>query len=167
MLYTSSEANKLLKQTQEELENLNAYEDRASVFHAALGENVDDVRPEFDIVLYNQKVMNLHKRIREIKHAISKFNLTTELPSFPGLTVDQALVYMPQLSERVNHLKRMMSYLPKSRETITPNVIDYVITNYDPVQAKAMYDEAYHTLMRLQTDLDTVNNTVKSISIDF
>lgn len=166
MLYTSSEANKLLKQTQEELDNLYAYENRASVFHAALGENVDDVRPEFDLAFYNQQVMDLYKRIREIKHAISRFNLTTELPSFPGLTVDQALIYMPQLFARVGQLKTMMSYLPKSRSAITPNVIDYTITNYDPAQAKAMYDEAYHTLMRLQTDLDIVNNTVKSISID-
>lgn len=166
MLYTSSEANKLLKRTEEELNNLYAYGTRTSVFHVALGENVNDVRPEFDLALYNEQIMGLCKKIRGIKHAINQFNMKTELPSFPGLTVDQALIYMPQLSSHVSQLKIMMSRLPKSRDTATPNVIDYVIANYDPAQAKAMYDEAYHTLMRLQTDLDTVNNTVKSISID-
>jgi transcriptional regulator with XRE-family HTH domain len=48
MKYTSSEANKLLKQLNQEHDHLLMMESQSCQFNAALGEDVESVRPEYD-----------------------------------------------------------------------------------------------------------------------
>ena len=45
MKYTSAEANKLLRQLNEQKERLLNIESRSSTFIAAVGEDIEDVRP--------------------------------------------------------------------------------------------------------------------------
>ena len=48
MRYTSSEANKLLRRLTEERDALLVKELKSSTFLAAMGEDVDSVRPDYD-----------------------------------------------------------------------------------------------------------------------
>ena len=78
------------------------------------------------------------------------------------MTIDQVLIYIPQLSKRINKLYSMMSVLPKRRCAANShsNIIDYTYANYDVAQARADYEKANDTLAKLQTALDLVNSTV-------
>ena len=94
MKYTSAEAAKLLRELNDRHDNLELQENLCSVFNAALGENIEDVRPEYDYRLVQDQLADLEQQIRKVKHVISMFNLTHLVPGF-DMTVDQILVYIP------------------------------------------------------------------------
>ena len=82
------------------------------------------------------------------------------------MTIDRALVYLPFLSARVKKLGEMKARLPKARENHDGyagygNLVDYRYINYDRSIAAQDYDAAFDELCRLQTALDTVNNSEK------
>lgn len=163
MKYTSAEAAKLLRELNDRHDNLELQENLCSVFNAALGENIEDVRPEYDYRLVQDQLADLEQQIRKVKHVISMFNLTHLVPGF-DMTVDQILVYIPQLSKRKQKLAAMMQRLPKQRASargFSPDttVIDYCIANYDPEKAKEDYTAVSAELSRAQTALDLLNST--------
>ena len=96
------------------------------------------------------------------------FNSTHEVPGF-GMTVDQLLVYIPQLNQRKAKLRNMAGVLPKARvkgrSAVNSAVIEYTYANYDVEKAKAAADAAAEELARAQTALDKVNNT-ETMEID-
>lgn len=163
MKYTSAEAAKLLRELNDRHDNLELQENLCSVFNAALGENIEDVRPGYDYRLVQDQLADLEQQIRKVKHVISMFNLTHVVPGF-DMTVDQILVYIPQLSKRKQKLAAMMQRLPKQRASargFSPDtaVIDYCIANYDPEKAKEDYTAVSAELSRAQTALDLLNST--------
>lgn len=165
MQYTSSEAAKLLRKLNEELNIMLAMEQQVCVFNAALGEDIESVRPNYNYKEIQQKLNDLERKILTVKHAINKFNATCEIPEF-GLTIDQMLVYMPLLFSRKNKLSKMATRLPKQRDNIraysgNSAVIDYTYSNYDVNCVKEDYDAVSDELARAQTALDVINNTVK------
>ena len=163
MLYTSAEANKLLRKLKESLSFDEIEERQKSTYTRALEEKDEDVRPEgYDLETTHNAVTVLQDQIRRLKHAINVFNVETEVPD-TGMTIDQVLIYMPQVSELASKYTRMARVQPKTRLSHTPNVIDYQITNYDPADAKRFAEHYNDELAKLQTALDTVNNTVKGI----
>ena len=168
MKYTSAQANKLLKKLNDEYDLLLAEEAESSTFLAAMGEDPESVRPEYDYLETQKSLEELGSRIIKLKHAINLFNTTHTLPGFE-LTVDEALVYIPQLSKKVKKLAEMKARLPKSRENqeyySRTSIIDYRYTNYDRKTVKKDYDRAFDKLSALQTALDTLNNSV-TLEID-
>ena len=82
-----------------------------------------------------------------------------------GMTIDQVLVYIPQLTEMRNRLYPMQNRLPKQRSSIggigSSTVIDYSYTNYSVERAKEDYRRISDELRKIQTALDLVNTTVK------
>lgn len=169
MKYTSAEASKLIRKLEEEATNLRDMEEKSAVFNAASGENVEDLRPEYDFAATQARLEELYERIRTAKHAVNVFNTTHELPGFEGLTIDQALVYIPQLNKRKDKLRWMAAHLPKERvdsyQLARTNIIDYEVINFDREQVKAAYDATGQTLAKLQLVLDTVNTT-ETMEID-
>ena len=163
MQYTSAQAAKILRRLNEEHIALLNMEQQSKDFLASVGEDPEDVRPDYDYAATQSKLAELEEKIRRVKHAISVFNTTTLVPEF-GMTVDQLLVYIPQLSQRKIKYSEMMSKLPKARETgaayTRGNIIDYRYANYDISAAEKDYSEAADTLGRAQTALDVVNNTL-------
>lgn len=161
MKMTSAQANKQLKQMNSELSMLLRTEQQSCVFRAALGEYVEDVRPEYDYPRTQLAIDILSTKIRKLKHSINVFNTITEIPG-QYCTIDEALVMIPQLTQKVNKLAKMRSRLPKERadDCFRSNVIDYVITNYDISNVVADFQNAQEELIELQTALDMVNNTV-------
>lgn len=164
---TSAEANKLLKKLQDELNQVKTLETKASVFNAAAGEDVEELRPKYDYEATQKKLDEIEATIVRVKHAINVFNCTTEVPDF-GFTIDQALVYLPQLSARKTKLLGMSTALERERTGNTwDKYIDYRITNYPIDKAKEDFNTVSDELSKLQMGLDKVNSTqVMVIDID-
>ena len=160
---TSAQAAKELKKLNEQHEALLAQENKASTFVAAIQEDIESNRPEYDYNIAQAQLEELEGKIRSLKHAINTFNLSTEVPGF-GMTIDQMLVYIPQLNARKRRLERMRDRLPKERVTgfgSSSNIIEYNYTNYDVKKAAEDCDAVTDELARAQNALDLVNSTVE------
>lgn len=160
MTYTSAQANKLLKKLHGEHAALLDKESRSKDFCAAMGEDVESVRPAYDYADTQNRLAELEQRIRKVKHAINVFNATHVIPDF-HMTIDEMLVYIPQLTQRKNKLAEMKARLPKERVEEQygrqSNIIDYTYANYDLAAVEADYEEAADALSRAQLALDAVN----------
>lgn len=162
MKITSQEASKLLKQYNEQLSYVQNTESKSNYFLAALGEDPESVRPKYDYEETQATIQSLSTTIRKIKHTINVFNTTTIIPGF-DMTIDEMLVYIPQLTHQKDKLWNMMNRLPKVRETgrgyLKNPIIDYNDANYDIEKAKADYDIVVERLSAAQTALDLINST--------
>ena len=160
MKYTSAQANKLLKKLNDEYSALLHKEQRSRDFRAAMGEDIESVRPAYDYAKTQARLEELEGTIRRLKHAINCFNTTQVVDGF-GITIDEMLVYIPQLTKRKSKLLEMKSRLPKERVEEQygqqPNIIDYTYTNYDLAVVEADYEKTADELSRAQLALDTVN----------
>lgn len=162
MRYTSAEAAKLLRRLNEERNVVALREDNSKEFLAAVGEDVESVRPEYDYAAAQQVLLELDRKIRTVKHAINVFNVTHEVPG-TGMTIDQVLIYIPQLTARKRKLYEMQNLLPKQRESAVMmgrgnSVIDYRYANYDIAAVKEDYGKVSDELAKVQTALDAVNS---------
>ena len=162
MKYTSSEAAKLLRTLNGEYDALRYKEGQTCEFVAAVGEDIETVRPEYDYPGMQRKLKRLEEQIRAVKHEINRFNLNTVVPGF-DMTIDQMLIYIPQLTARKRKLYAMMNRLPKQRERAAGSgknyLIEYSYANYDISAAGEDYRRTSAELVRAQTALDLVNNT--------
>lgn len=162
MKYTSAEANKMLKKLGEEKESLISMENASSTFKASLGEDPETLRPEYDYSSVQKELEEIERRVREVKHAINLFNVKTVLPN-SKITIDQALILMPQLKEQKHKLFEMKNRMKKERakglDYMRSSIIDYIYVNYDLNQVKKDYDAVSEKLASLQLELDTVNST--------
>ena len=166
MKYTSAEAAKLLRSLNEEHETLIMRENQSKSFVAALTEDIESVRPEYDYAATQSMLEENERKIRIVKHAINVFNTTHTVPGF-DMTIDQLLVYIPQLSSRKMRLAQLAAVLPKSRERLSPqsSVIDYRYANYDVDTAGIDAKAASDLLAKAQTALDLINTT-ETMEID-
>ena len=167
MKRTPMELMKELKSNENEIKMLLEIEQEMSTFTSAISE-ADVVRPEYDYAATSDKIEQLQKRTRDIKHALNKFNTTTVVPDF-GCTVDELLILIPQLTERKKTLREMalrkQYSKPEMRYGSGANP-DYVIANYDINQAKKDYDIVSEKLSSAQLALDKLNSEAE-IDIDF
>ncbi len=161
---TSAEAAKMLKRVTSEKWRLLRDEKKSCVFRAALGEDMEDVRPKYDYEETQRKVRICDEKIRILKHAMNRFNVSQTVGD-TGMTIDQVLVRLPQLTEAANRLETMQERLPKRRSDIggfgKNLVIDYEYTNYSVEKAKEDFLRVSDELARMQTALDLVNTTIK------
>lgn len=158
MRYTSSEANKLLKGLEARIADLKKREIKSRKFNAASIEDIESLRPAYDFEATQRQIAALEHDVRTVKHAINIFNVSHTLPGFDDMTIDQALVYLPQLSGRVKKLQDMAAALPRERvESYRSNIIDYVIANYDITDAEQAYHDAQKELRAIQLALDAAN----------
>ena len=148
MKMTSAQAAKLLRQLNEELRTLQKRENNTRSFCASLGEDVESVRPEYDYAAMQE----------------AQSQVETKIPEF-NMTIDEMLIYLPQLTRRMEKLSAMKDVLPKAREDTflrnSSSVIDYRYANYDIAKASADHSAVMEELSRAQTALDYINNTVE------
>lgn len=161
MKYTSAEAAKLLRGLNEELALVMNSEKASKEFVAAISEDVESVRPEYNFSNTQKEIERLQQEIRKVKHAINVFNTTTVIPEL-NMTIDEALVYIPQLSAHKNKLAMMRNRLAKTREYNHSygNIIEYNYANYDVKEADAEFKRVSDLLAKAQTALDVVNNSI-------
>lgn len=165
MKFTSAEAAKLLKKLKTEEQELLNIENRSSSFVAAIQEYIEDVRPRFDYKDVEQKLRDLECRIRKVKHAINVFNTTTKVDGF-DMSIDEILVYIPQLNYNREKFERLAGKLPKERVeqkygSAPSNFIEYRYANYDIQEAQEDLNFTRAEIDRAQVALDRINNTVK------
>lgn len=163
MKMTSAQAAKLLRQWNESLKALQRREENTKTFLASLGEDIESVRPEYDYTAMQAEQAAIEANIRKLKHTLNVFNTTTIIPEFE-MAIDQMLIYLPQLTNRLEKLSRMKELLPKQRENALYSrnsaIIDYRYANYDIQTVEKDYEVLAETLAKAQTALDYINNTV-------
>lgn len=163
MRVTSAQAAKLLRQLNDELRALQLKEANSSSFVAAIQEDVESVRPAYNFKEMRDAQAEVERKIRKVKHAINVFNTTTIIPDF-NITIDEMLVYLPQLNRQCEVLSKMRDAMPKVRVSSgysSGNIIDYKYANYDIEEVGRYYAELSDTLAKAQTVLDLVNSTVE------
>lgn len=158
MKYTSAAAGKLLKKLNDERASILLREENGKEFLAAVGEDIESVRPGYDFATTQVALNEIETKIRKVKHALNVFNSTTVIPEF-GMTIDEMLVYIPQLTMRKDKLARMKDRLPKVREQtrVNSSILDYRYLNYGVDEAAAEYDKISDTLSKAQNALDAAN----------
>lgn len=158
MKYTSAEAGKLLKKLNDEHASILLREENGKEFLAAVGEDIESVRPDYNFATTQVALNEIETKIRKVKHALNVFNSTTVIPEF-GMTIDEMLVYIPQLTMRKDKLARMKDRLPKVREQtrVNSSILDYRYLNYGVDEAAAEYDKISDTLSKAQNALDAAN----------
>ena len=163
MRVTSSQAAKLLRQLNDELRALQLKEANSCSFVAAIQEDVESVRPAYNFKEMRDAQAEVECKIRKVKHAINVFNTTTIIPDF-NITIDEMLVYLPQLNRQCEVLSKMRDAMPKVRVSSgysSGNIIDYKYANYDIEEVGRYYAELSDTLAKAQTVLDLGNSTVE------
>ena len=161
MYYTCAEASKILRKLNEDLKVLRAKEVKGYRFTAAVDEDLESARPVYNYLQTQEEQSRIEAKIRTVKHAINCFNIRTMIPEF-NMTVDELLVYIPQLSERKRKLTEMASFLPKERVSNgyqATKIIEYTYTNYDLEKAADDLAKVSDELARTQTALDVINNS--------
>ena len=98
MKYTSAQANKLLKKLNDEYSALLDKEQRSRDFRAAMGEDVESVRPAYDYAATQARPAVLDGKIRALKHAINFFHMTQFVDGFE-MTIDE----MTEMGNPVHH----------------------------------------------------------------
>lgn len=161
MKCTSAEAGKMLRKLMEEKSSIEMREYNGKEFLAAVGEDLESVRPDYDFAKTQSALAEVEEKIRKLKHALNVFNSTTVIPEF-DMTIDEMLVYIPQLTARKNKLSSMKDKLPKVREQnrMNSSILDYRYLNYDVAEVAAEYEKAADTLAKAQNVLDAVNMTM-------
>lgn len=161
MKVTSAEANKMIKKLRDDITYWKLQEQNGSRFIAATIENIEDVRPAYSYAVVTEKLAACDEQIRRIKHALNIFNSTTVVDGF-DMTIDEMLVFLPQLSDRQTRLAKLMLKPEKERvmNSGRTSIIEYDYANYDYAVVKKDYDEISALKNRALTALDVVNNTV-------
>ena len=144
MQYTSAQAAKLLRKLKDEHVLLLNEEVNNRFFLAATGEDAESLRPEYDYKKVQADLAAIEDKIRKVKHAINLFNCRTVVE---GKTIDEVLVYLPQLQDRRSKLSCMIGRREKQRARSTvmaryagqSAIIDYEYANYDIKKAEADY----------------------------
>ena len=160
MNYTSAQAAKMLSKLQQDYDRLATQEENSKTFLASVGEDAETVRPAYNYEETKNRLSVLEAKIRKLKHAINAFNTTTVIPDF-NMTIDEMLVYIPQLSKKKSKLKEMANTLPKARYKSyeRTNIIDYKYINYDLDTVKNDLDAITEELSNAQLALDSINHT--------
>ncbi len=161
MKYTSAAANKQIKLLNEKKEFHCQIEANSKTYVAAVDE--EPVIPAFDYAKNAAEIEKIDLEIVKIKHAI---NLSNALASIEvcgrTMSVDEILVRLAQLSNRLDTLGDMRSELPKSRvesmgaRTVKP---EYRYVNYDLDAVRADYDKTAQMIAEMQLALDKYNQT--------
>lgn len=157
---TSAAANKLLRTLDDEKNYLLSMEEEAATYILADGESGE--APAYDYEETAKRLKELDSKIRVLKHAINRFNVTAELPEL-GITIDEALVKMAQLNKDKARLDIMRKRLPKARkkqEFYHSNIIEYEYVNYDLKRVQEDYQAVCDEISKLQLGLDLCNQTV-------
>lgn len=164
MLITSAKAAKMLRQLNDELRTLQVREGKTKTFVAALQEDIESVRPKYNFKEMRDAQAEVERKIRKLKHALNVFNTTTVVPDF-DMTIDEMLVFLPQLNKQCSLLSGMRDAMPKVRVSsgysANSAILDYQYTNYDIEEANKLYIELSDILAKAQTALDLINSTVE------
>lgn len=162
MEFTSASANKYLRRLQDEKDRLLRSEQEVSTYVLAEGGEAAEP-PAYDYGAVREKVAQIDAEARAIRHALHRFNMQTVLPE-RGISIDEALILLAQLSGRKDRLNSLASRQPRERLGdryfgSSNGSIEYRYANYDVAQAEVDCRAVADEIAALQLDLDLVNQT--------
>lgn len=157
--YTSASANKLLRKLEDEKSHLLQMESETCTYVLAQDEEAEP--PAYDYAATRGRVHEIDERVRRIRHALHEFNMRTTL-SESGMTIDEALIVMAQMSNECRRLDRMREILPRQREAnrYGTKVVEYRYANFDVAQAQRDYLALSERIAELQLQIDLCNQTI-------
>ena len=174
MVLTSASANKMIRLLEDQKQYLLDNEANDSKYVLA-DDEVKDI-PDYDFDKYDSDIDELDYKIRIIKHitrdsnikfSINMFNTNTLLSI--GITIDQALVEMAQLSNKIQRLRAMRRAKNKERllgvNAGRYNIAEYQYLNYNKQDVNETYRQAMIRIHKIQLALDLVNQT-KEFTVD-
>ena len=156
--FTSASANKYLRTLDEEKEHLLYQERELCTYTRAAGETEEP--PAYSYEDTRASVAAIDAECRVIRHALHLFNATCVLPS--GITIDEALIKLAQLSYLKGTLSELRDKQEKERVTSTftrSEMIEYRYANFDVAKAAADYAETVRQIADLQLEIDLANQT--------
>lgn len=161
MEFTSASANKHLRKLQDEKERLLRIEGETSTYVLYEGEEAEP--PAYDYFSTRQLIDDIDGKMLAIRHGLHEFNAKTLLPG-SQLSIDEALIYLAQLSQKKSRLSALASNMPKRRLReryfgSNSGAVEYEYSNYDVAQAEADYQLVADQIADLQLELDLVNQT--------
>lgn len=160
MLVTSDNVKAILAKLVNEKEELLSNIRNNSVFIAAVTENIDEVRPEFDLTETLKKINEIDLKVVKLRHARNIFNSQSVIEG-TGFTIDEALVRVAELTNLSQNVYSLARKLQKERMSISSSKdIEYRYANYDVDLAKKYYQEIEDEKRQLLTRLDYHNATV-------
>ena len=112
MEFTSASANKYLRKLQDEKTRLLHTEHEACTYELSEGEEVEP--PSYDYEATRARIDEIDNRARAIRSALHGFNMRAVLPT-SGITIDEALILLAQLSTKKDRLSSLASRQPKER----------------------------------------------------
>lgn len=159
--FTSASANKYLRRLQDEKDRLLRTEQEVSTYVLADGEAAEP--PVYDYGAVREKVAQIDRQARAIRHALHRFNMQTVLPE-RGITIDEALILLAQLSGRKDRLNELASR--QSQERLgnryfgSSNGPSSTATRTTMLpRREADYRAVADEIAALQLELDLVNQT--------
>lgn len=158
--YTSASANKQLKVWNDRIDYLYRQESEKMTYTEV--EGIKAVKPEYDMMATRAEILELNNKVINLKHVLNVFNALTWVPEL-NMTIDKVLIRMAQFNKTKDRLDRMRGIQPKAVKTgihARSNQVEYDVANFDTVEAGKQYDEICETIMKLQLELDIVNNTI-------
>lgn len=160
MTFTSASAAKFIRRLEDEKARLLTSERENATYVLAQGE--EELPPEYDYEQSFAQVDEIDHKVRQVRHALHAFNAVTLIPE-EGITIDEALVLMAQLNNKLRRLDMLRSNQAKRRcesGLFHGNaVIEYEYANYDVKRAAEDYRALYERIAELQLRLDLVNQT--------
>ena len=136
MTFTSASASKFIRSLEQEKAHLIARERENATYILSQGEEA--LPPEYDYEKTFALVDEIDCKVRAVRHALHAFNATTIIPE-EGITIDEALVLMAQLNNKLSRLERLRSNEAKKRcptGVFRGNtIVEYEYANYDVAQA--------------------------------
>lgn len=161
MEFTSASANKYLKRLQDEKDYILRNEIDTSTYIRSEGEEADP--PAYSYAETRAQVAEIDRKVLTIRHALHRFNIETVLPDC-GLTIDEALIALAQLSARRDRINTLRSRQPKERLRDRylgsgTGVVEYQYANYDIAEAERDYNALSEEIAAIQLELDLANQT--------
>ena len=143
----------------EELTDLERYEKEASSFTCTVGEDEEKYRPSYDYEGTQKRYREITQEIRKLRHAMNIFNSSTMVPEF-DMTVDQLLVYLPQLRELKKKLGDMKNAPISGRSYDSyRGVNEYTYSNYSVQKVAEDYRLVSEEYAKAHSALDYINVT--------
>ncbi len=161
MEFTSASANKYLRRLQDEKDFILGIEAERSTY--VLGDKEVADPPAYSYEETRAKVAEIDRTTMVVRHALHQFNMATVLPQC-GLTIDEALIALAQLSNERDRVAELRAQQPKMRlgERLVgggATTVEYRYANYDVRQAERDYEALSEKIAAIQLELDLANQT--------
>lgn len=165
MKVTSALANKLLIQLKGEKEIYTQRELDSNTYVVSEGETPSI--PEYNFLENNESIDEIDIKIMKLKHAINLTNTLSKI-DVEGKTysVDEILIRMAELNQRMKFYDELRRKLPKqrldSRRYISrnnSNAVEFQYANFKIEDAKSEFEKVQKEIIALQLALDKFNQT--------